>query len=188
METNWAALSHRKRILKAFEMFTAHWPKYEYTDETTRLYGRLLMDLPPDVLEAAVVDCLATCTFFPTIDEIRKRAARLLLGDRPTALEAWGEVMGKMHHTQYYYRDGRLVRRPDKLDDLSERAIEAIGGWQYVRMSENAMADRARFCEVYEALERRRREDAMMLPEVRAVAERLRLEGAKEAPALPPGR
>jgi len=51
--------------------------------------------------------------------------------------------------------------------------VDAIGGIAYLRQSEHVMSDRARFCDAYDAIARRERDHARMLPEVRDVVKKL---------------
>ena len=173
-------MADKVTIIKAMALLTITWPKEPVTLERQRIYEELLADLPDEVLTAAVKRCIAEHKYptLPTIADIRGRAVEIMAADlqQKSALQAWGEVVGMMRHTKHYWEGGQLRKRPDRLDDLTERCVEAIGGWPYLRMSEDAMSDRARFCEVYATLQNRAVAAVGMLPEVKALTERLSAE------------
>lgn len=170
-------------IIKAFALLHANWPRYEYSAETVRLYERCLADLPTEVLEAAVVRCLTECTFFPTVAEVRSRAVDLLTAQsqEATALEAWGEVKQML---KYPAKERRWS------NEAIPRAMTLLGGMHAYGMApvDDEPSWRARFCEAYDAIRERERAAVGMLPEVRALAERLRLERPRPTPRLEAAR
>ena len=182
-------MASSETVLRMFALLNANWPTYRYTDATVELYERCLSDLEDDLVEIATLQCLTNCTYFPNIAEIRRRAIDIKTGAaaQPSALEAWGMVQRHMRLPVSVFRNGESVKTPS-LDERTEAAVRAVGGWSYLRMSDSVMADRARFCEVYETLQNRARQDALLLPEVRAVAERLRMERPREVKALTEGK
>jgi len=72
---------------------------------------------------------------------------------------------------------------PPRLPKRVQRAVDAIGGLSYLRYSEDAVADRARFVQAYDALAEREQREARMLPEVRAVVEQLQSPAAAQLEA-----
>jgi hypothetical protein len=169
-----------------FAIFGEVWPRdgERVSDLTLEVYARVLADIPDDLLQAAIVQMLASATFYPKPAEIRRMAASLRWPEEITGLEAWGRLGAYMRD---WPAGGRFVGDrhvdPPALPERTQRAVAAIGGLSYLRYSENVMADRARFCEVYDALSRREREHAQMLPEVRAVVERLQAAPAAQLEA-----
>lgn len=162
-------MASRNMISKMLVILRANWPTYELTPETPRVYEEFLADIPDDLLELAVKDCVARLTYFPRIAELRE-AAHAILEDRlgiPTATEAWGAVANAVRY-------GRPERRPDFSPEI-RRAIDAVGGWYHLCTSDTFAADRARFLDAYREIVQREREERRQLPEVRAAAARLRI-------------
>lgn len=127
-------------------------------------YCMMLADIPYEILEAAVKQCVSQSEFFPSIAALRKAAAEIQIGakDYPPAAEAWGQFV-KL--AQYYGHD----HKPLTFDNpILEKAINALG-WYDLCISENQVADRARFIEVYNQYLERDLREAVTLPEVRAV-------------------
>lgn len=145
------------------------WPKEPASPERIELYQRLTADIPDDVLMAAALQVIATHRFFPAIAELRDAALALLprQSGLPTAGEAWAEVCQQIRRTGSY-------GQPEFSTPLIGRAVDSMGGWKMLCMSEDPMPDRAHFFRVYEALAQRATAQAKMLPEVRALADGLR--------------
>ena len=76
------------------------------------------------------------------------------------------------------------VRRP--CDDVTERAVAAIGGWTYLRHSEDSVADRARFLQAYADIATRERRKVAEHPAVTetrlSIAERTHLREISDGP------
>jgi len=169
-------VASREAVARMFAIFAEVWPREaeRASDLTLEVYGRVLADIQDDLLSAAVVSVVCGATFYPKPAEIRRAAIALRWPDELTGTEAWGRVGA---YIRQWPAGGRFVGQhhidPPALPERMERAVNAIGGLSYLRLSENIMADRARFIEVYDALATREREHAQMLPEVRAVVEQL---------------
>ena len=170
-----------------FRLLGEVWPREAsaISPTTIEVYGRVLADIPDDLLQAATVRVLSEATFWPKPSELRKAAIGLRWPDELSGAEAWGRVCA---YIRKWPAGGRFIGGthidPPALPGRVQRAVDAVGGMAYLRYSENAVADRARFVEVYDALARRETDHARMLPEVRQVVERLtagnaaQLEGA----------
>lgn len=149
--------------------------------ETMRLYQRILDDIPDAVLETACVDHMASSQWWPKPSELRERCLSLLLNEQGAAggPEAWGLVTRRLRVPDHTWIGGvEYVRRP--CDELTERAVAAIGGWDYLRHSEDGVADRARFLEAYKDIssrERRRASEHPVVTEARlSIAQRRELQ------------
>lgn len=127
--------------------------------DTLTIYERLLQDIPGEALEAAALQLIAECKFFPTVAELRAKALSLLGPRSPSPMEAWGEV--KMAFSRY----GRY-QAPKFENPITAKVVQSMG-WLSLCDSENEASDRARFIQAYEVLCQRERKDALLLPEVR---------------------
>jgi hypothetical protein len=153
-------------------MLHAVYPHYNLTNPTISSYCLLLQDIPTEVLKAAAIQCARTGTFFPSVAELVKASYEFSQGDTTTAEEAWGLVIRQMSRPMRRYYDGKTqVLKP--LADRIERAVEAVGGWRMLRLSENSVADRARFIQAYQAIAERQQREATRHPQVTAMQNKL---------------
>lgn len=131
--------------------------KHTYTQ-----YARLTADLSDLELEAAALQHVAHCKWFPTVAELRDAILTISTHDEPAPEEAWGIATRRV-------RGAELSSYP-----LIQEAIRIMGSHYFsMRLEENEGVDRAHFFRIYETLRRRRNDNAMMLPEVREAARRL---------------
>jgi hypothetical protein len=144
-------------IIKVLAFLGALYPKFELTQPTIKAYLTILRDIPLELLEKAALDLGSRATFFPSAAELRQAAFDLQDGANgvPSAGEAWGQVCAVWRG-----------RNKEELPAIIHRAVEAMGGWRQLGLSENQMADRAHFLKVYEVLLERQRSDMRMLPQV----------------------
>jgi len=141
------------------------YPNFRLNRATNEAYYQILADVPAENLWAAVRHLGSQNREFPpsagTIRQTAFDLAEMATGNTPTAIEAWGQVQ------QVWGRP--LESRIDYVHPLTQRAVEAMGGWTRLGQEplEMAAATRARFAEVYGVLLKREQEDVRMLPEVR---------------------
>jgi len=145
----------------------ALYPNFRGNKATSEAYYQILADVPADQLWAAVRYLGGQAREFPpsagTIRQTAFDIVEMATGDVPSAIEAWGQVQLAFGMP--------LERRRDYVHQLTQQAVEAMGGWGRLGQEplEMAAATRARFAEVYGVLLRRKRDDVRMLPEVRNV-------------------
>ena len=125
---------------KLIAILKAAYPRQPVEDATASVYATMLEDLDPRAAVEAVQRHIATCTYFPSIAEIRKGAAEKSCG-APTAAEAWDEVLRAVS------RYGRN-RAPKWSHVAVENAVNGVG-WQAICDSSDQMADRAHFFKLY---------------------------------------
>jgi hypothetical protein len=168
-------MATQETIFRILTLLTAEYPEKEVTPETPGLYEALLIDVPDEVLEAAVLDHISKSKWYPKISELRDIAIDMQTGTSrlPPAAEAWGTAYKAM--VEY----GRS-RKPDFDNPVLEQTIKALG-WRNLCMSTNPIADRARFIQAYDQYKERNRVENVTLPGIKALAEKL------QAPGLPAG-
>lgn len=130
--------------------------------DTRKLYRQLIVDLPFEQTKVAVRHLLSTSTFFPAIAEIRNAVVGVVHGRKRPGGDAWGDVMKAMRRHGYTRAPGTDFQFDDP---LVARAVQAFG-WQDLCGSDNVVADRARFIELYEGLEQNARAEAQVSPGV----------------------
>lgn len=96
----------------------------------------------------AVMVLIQTRTFQPSIAEIRAMASQLASGRVRSGAEAWPGVQAAMRQEGAYRTPGvEFVFA----DPIAARCVQLMD-WQTLCLSENTMADRARFIELYDKL------------------------------------
>jgi hypothetical protein len=158
-------MANDDEVDECWNMLISAFPMNKVATGTAKVYALTLADLPGDILRAAVLDCIYRLRFFPTVAEIREAAGRIAIPDIQPALEAWGDVARALNEN-----DKRL-----HFDNpLTERCVSSMG-WGYLGRSQELVADRARFIEMYNQLAERQRCDSLSSPEALEVRRRLAL-------------
>ena len=149
-------------------MLSASYPKTQLQQETTDVYYMVLGDLDVALLKAATLQIITTSKWFPSAAELRATAFELIERGEgvPDAYQAWTQVLGEIGRVGHF-------GRPEWTHEAVGATVKAIGGWGYLCMSENMVADRARFVEAYGMMVKRERETMRMLPAVRAEIEKV---------------
>lgn len=123
-------------------------------------YGQL-KDIPYEVAVTALNKWVSTNKWSPSIADIRELATSIQHGDIPDWGESWEKVCAACRK---FGRD-RSREALESFDDLTRESVKRIGGFTYICNSENTVADRARFEQVYNALaERKKKEDQLSVP------------------------
>lgn len=144
----------------------AAFPHQEIEEPTLKLQRLMWADIPLDVLEAAAKQYIATNKFYPTVAELRDIALQIARPEIPSAIEAWGEVEKQMVSIGH-------VGVPQFSHPLIGAMVKYLGGWKKLCLSENGVADRARFIDGYKQLEVREQKEMQMLPQVKELTKRL---------------
>ena len=149
-------------IRRALAVAGAAYPATKILKQTVEIWCRLLGDLPDGSVEAAVLDYLGQANpFFPAPGVIRQKAIALTCPSAAlSAPEAWSEVRQAMRQIGSY-------GTPEFSTTAVEKAVAAVGGWRYLCLSEEMVADRARFLQAFEIIQKREMDDAWMMPEVK---------------------
>lgn len=156
-------MSNESEIAKLVGVMSVMFPNARVTDQTVECYVSFLKDIPIETLTAAVEQCVIESEFMPTVAKIRSKALELSTPQRPVATEAYGVLQDTISRTGFY-------RTPHFDDPLIARCVAALG-WQNLCTSENLVADRARFIEMYQQLVECEREHAKLGPKARALRE-----------------
>lgn len=134
-----------------------------------RLWYRLLSDVDYKRAQAAAMTHICTKKFPPTIAEFREACTEVASGDARSWLEGWGLVQ-KLISRYGYMRPDEAKAELERYDPIAARVVENMG-WQKLCESENAVADRANFRQVYEIYSARNKELSVLPEEVRGMIE-----------------
>lgn len=170
----------KSEAVEIVAILSAAFPSTKLQDNTADVYARCLTDIPVEVARAATAQVLTGAEFFPTIAALRKAALDLMPGQRvPSAAEAWNEVVGEMKRVGSY-------GTPKFSHPAIYNAVCAMD-WKLMCLSENPVAERAHFLQIYGAYRERAESAALELPDVTKLRGELtekamgRLEGQQEA-------
>lgn len=154
-------------IARLIVLLSAAFPNWTPNDFTAEVYYQDLRDVPSEELFIAAQHCRAEAgrKFAPSTGEIRGAVAELrgYASNVPSSFQAWQEVLEQALATGQY-------RTPTFSHPLIDQAVRAMG-WREICMSENQIADRARFIQCYEQLSERASREEMLIPEVRGYIE-----------------
>lgn len=151
-----------REVAKLVAILIAAFPASKITVESSAIYERMLADLDYPAANAAVERLLATSKWLPTVAEIREATLTLYAGEVRPGGEAWGSVLKAIGRYGY-------MRTPGKdftFDDPVTAECVAAMSWRELCDSENQVADRARFVELYDqlAVQSRRKQLSEGLP------------------------
>lgn len=137
--------------------------------QAMELWFRQLQDIPYEAAEAILSKWVATNKWSPSIADIRDAYAEITSGGRSTDWgEAWEQTMTAIRRFGSYDETGAL----ESLPPLTRETVRRLG-YKSLCWSENQMADRANFRQVYEILEKRHIEDRKVPLPVRKKMEAL---------------
>lgn len=162
-------------FLQIWNLLALRYPAYcrEMAAETLRdrlqLFYQLLADVPLDLLKNAALRHMTISRFFPDESELREAATALSAGPLPSAVEAWGEVLDAMARAEHYCFVDH-VDVPQFANPITARLVASLG-WRNLCLSENGIADRARFIESYEQLAARHENEQRLPPQLQAGAQ-----------------
>ncbi len=162
-------MATEKDIAGIVAQLSAAYPNWNVTPYTVEVYYQDLKDIPTDELMVAAQYCRTSTTrdqrFAPSAGEIRGAVTELRRSamNIPSAYDAWQEVMRGMVERIGY-------DAPEWSSPLIDRVVKSLG-WRNLCMSENQVADRARFIQAFEQLIERAEKEQMLIPEVRGYLE-----------------
>lgn len=132
-------------IKKLFATF----PNGNATPATVLVYVERLSGISEHELEVVVNQCIDECEFLPTIAKLKEMHRRMHSGVSPDkAADGWISVQRAMRDPATYSPTPEGPP-PRFKDPLVQKAVEALG-WHNLRLSENAVADRAQFLKFYQ--------------------------------------
>lgn len=119
------------------------------SDQLSRLIAGELVGMDRNVGAKAVRRHIRSCRFFPSIAELVVGAAEIA-GEinAGIALEQWGAVCRAIDSVGVYRPSPKFG---DRVTDQCVRSM----GWRYLCKSPSGTSDRARFCELYNAIQNR---------------------------------
>lgn len=127
--------------------------------QAMELWYMELQDLSYNVAMMALREHVHTSKWSPSISELRERAATIRDGETLDWGEAWATVQQAIRRKGMYRESEAL----EGMDEVTRATVERLG-FQSLCLSENAVADRARFKDIYEQVAQRKKRENQ-LPE-----------------------
>lgn len=122
------------------------------TEEAMDVWFALLHDLDYQILSKALQKHMLTNKFKPTVAELREIYADLICPVISDWSEGWEKVSKAIGHYGMY----RTEEAMESFDEVTREAVKRLG-FQNICLSENIVADRARFAEIFQAIQQRKR-------------------------------
>lgn len=142
-------------------------------------FETLLSDLTYEQASAALRVLLQTRSWMPSVADIRATVLELGRGPVRVGGDAWGAVMRAIKSEGAWREPGTDFVFPDP---VTMRCVQALG-WRELCLSENQIADRARFIEMYDKLAAQAQREAQA-PMLAAAREHRELPSHAEALVL----
>ncbi len=159
-------------------------------DQTRQLamvdaFESLLEDLTYAECNAALRVILQTSPYLPAVADIRGKVLELKRGPVAAGGEAWGSVLAAMKKEGSYRTPGVEFRFRDPVT----HECVALMGWKDLCLSENTVADRARFIELYGSLatQERKEQQSPILAAAREARESTQISAGDAVLRLVPG-
>lgn len=122
--------------------------------ETVSLWAEMLQDLSAAEVTLAVKGMVATLKYPPSIADVREAVVKQRNAGDLSAGEAWGKVIKAVGRFGYNHPD----EAHERLGDRIWAAIEQVGGWTNVCLSDSGLEVlSAQFERRYDAAEKQRR-------------------------------
>jgi hypothetical protein len=166
-------------VIQLIGIYSEGYPNYIPKPNAARIYYEMLEEIPLDACRAGIKVCVANSKgFFPDPGQWRQAALDIVQSKNnlPSGMEAWGEVVAAFENVGMY-------REPKFSHTLIDNIVRQMG-WQNLCTSENAMADRARFIDAYNASVNTYVSDTRMLPSVKQVADKYALQAGEMVKGL----
>lgn len=122
------------------------------TEEALEVWYALLHDLDYQILSKALQQYMLTNKFKPTVAELREIYAELVSPATSDWSEGWGQVSKAIRHYGMYQEKAAM----ESFDEVTREVVKCLR-FQNICLSENIVADRARFAEIYQVIQRRKR-------------------------------
>lgn len=134
------------------------------------IWFTLLQDIQYQNLNIAIKTYMATKTFPPTIADLRQ-----ICFNTVTDIKDYGSAWESVMKAIKFYGSYRETEALDSLDELTRECVKRLG-FREICLSENIVADRANFRQIYESLEKRKRVDNQIPIAIKDEQEKLKID------------
>lgn len=114
------------------------------------IWYQLLQDIDYKIANAAIQKYMLTSKFPPTIADIREQVASVVNGEKPLWSDGWEEVVRAIKNYGSYGQKEAM----ESMSDITRMAVRRMGYIDLCR-SENPVADRANFRDIFNMIAER---------------------------------
>ena len=125
--------------------------------DSIKIWYKLLMDIPYEVLNVAIQKYMMSNVFPPTIADLRELSSEITMGAPKDWGDGWEQVLKAIRKFGSY----REAEALESMDDITRQCVERLG-FRNICMSENIMTERANFRMLYEQIANRQKEDSKL--------------------------
>jgi hypothetical protein len=143
---------------KLVAVLLAAYPSAKASGGTSEVYEKLLADLDYATTNRAIAALISASKWLPTVAEIRAAVVEQERGPVENAAEAWGDVLRLISRYGAYRQPGADF---EIADPIAARVVAALT-WSALCLSENQVADRARFLEAYSQIANQTRREQIV--------------------------
>ena len=139
------------------------------TEKPLDVWYALLHDLDYHILSKALQQYMLTNKFKPTVAELGEIYAELVSPTISDWSESWEQVSKAIGHYGMYQEKAAMA----SFDEVTREVVKRLG-FQNICLSENIVANRARFAEIYQAIQLRKRTEVNVgsaLPNLREMVQ-----------------
>lgn len=149
----------KTEIVKLLAVINAAFPNMQITEAMVDLWHELLSDIDFNLAKAAVKKILLESPYPPTIAEIRKQAAEIMMPEenKIDPAEAWGEVERAIRYYGSYMEEEALA----SMSPAVAKVVKYIG-WREICLSEEPEVVRGQFLKMYQQVQERERKEALL--------------------------
>ena len=116
------------------------------TEQALDVWYALLHDLDYQILSKVLQQYMLTNKFKPTVAELREIYTELVSPTISDWSEGWEQVSKAIGHCGMYQEKAAM----ESFDEITREVVKRLG-FQNICLSENIVADRARFAEIYQS-------------------------------------
>lgn len=122
------------------------------TEQALDVWYALLHDLDYQILSKVLQQYMLTNKFKPTVAELLEIYTELVSPTISDWREGWKKVSKAIGHYGMYQEKAAM----ESFDEITREVVKRLG-FQNICLSENIVADRARFAEIYQVIQSRKR-------------------------------
>lgn len=163
---------NREEIIAIFKVLKTAYPKFyaemsrKEAEDTINLWQEMFAHENPALVTAAIKDLINSFKFPPTIADVKDRMYELTNTETETPIEIWNEIMSAIRNSIYY-----AGQEFERLPDMAKKFVGSPAQLREWAMSEdfNESVVRGQFLKQIEVIKKRDKDNAMMLPDTKAI-------------------
>lgn len=143
--------------------------------QSVELWFRQLEDIPANVLELALSAWVSTNKWSPSIADLREKAIEITNQNA----DDWGDGWEQVQKAIRFYGRYREAEALATMDEITRQTVSRMG---FIALcnSENVIADRANFRQIYQTIAERRKKESLIPANVMKLIEQAKDGGVQD--------